>query len=199
MEEHVKVSVYIELSGDEIDHYHKYREYIQLLKDLGLNSYRFSIEWGNLIPFAYTINELNISLNIRGMLSDGKLALHEGVDQSIWETPIWRQEAARIFGIEDGKGYTGFFMASSLEQTEILKAIHQQGRAAIKKASPHTKVDVTFALPNVQSLSGGEEVANRVWHTYFRQFLQMIDGDDFFGLQNYTCEQYGAGGRIIPS
>ena len=32
------------------DSYHKYREDVQLLKDMGLNSYRFSISWSRILP-----------------------------------------------------------------------------------------------------------------------------------------------------
>jgi beta-glucosidase len=39
-----------EPSGDACDHYHRYRQDIKLLADLGLNSYRFSIEWARIEP-----------------------------------------------------------------------------------------------------------------------------------------------------
>lgn len=268
VEEHTKGSPYIEPSGDGVDHYHRYREDIALMKNLGLNSYRFSIEWGriepeegyfsvsaihhyrdvlhachennltpivtlhhftsprwlmkkggwasentpfyfarycemvmkelgSLIPYAATINELNLPVNLRELFTDANIVPPVGVEKSTWETPAWKQEAARTLGI-DKNDYTGFFMASSPEQVEILKQSHQMGRDAIKRVSPNTKVGVTLALPNVQSVSGGEKVAEKVWHTYFRQFLDMINGDDFFGLQNYTREQYGPDGRIEP-
>jgi beta-glucosidase len=48
--EHVKPSIYQEYSGDACDHYHRYREDIQLVKSLGLNGYRFSIEWARVQP-----------------------------------------------------------------------------------------------------------------------------------------------------
>eukprot|EP00091_Calanus_sinicus_P017398 TRINITY_DN37612_c0_g1_i1.p1 TRINITY_DN37612_c0_g1~~TRINITY_DN37612_c0_g1_i1.p1 ORF type:complete len:137 (-),score=25.50 TRINITY_DN37612_c0_g1_i1:64-474(-) len=32
------------------DSYHKYREDVKLLKDMGLNSYRFSIAWTRILP-----------------------------------------------------------------------------------------------------------------------------------------------------
>jgi beta-glucosidase len=40
----------VEPSGDAADSYHRYREDIRLLADLGLNSYRFSIEWSRIEP-----------------------------------------------------------------------------------------------------------------------------------------------------
>jgi len=42
--------MYKEPSLEAVDHYHKYKEDIQLLVDAGLNTYRFSIEWARIEP-----------------------------------------------------------------------------------------------------------------------------------------------------
>ena len=43
-------SLYSEPSGDACDHYHRYREDIATLAALGLNTYRFTIEWARIEP-----------------------------------------------------------------------------------------------------------------------------------------------------
>ena len=48
--EHVPGTAHVEPSGDACDHYHRYREDIALLAELGFNSYRFSIEWARIEP-----------------------------------------------------------------------------------------------------------------------------------------------------
>lgn len=48
--EHVPGSLFVEPSGDAVDHYHRYREDIALLAELGFNAYRFSIEWARIEP-----------------------------------------------------------------------------------------------------------------------------------------------------
>jgi beta-glucosidase len=48
--EHVSGTPYIEASGDACDHYHRYREDIALLADLGFTLYRFSLEWSRIEP-----------------------------------------------------------------------------------------------------------------------------------------------------
>lgn len=48
--EHLTHSLYLEPSGDAVDHYHRYQEDIRLLAELGFNSYRFSIEWARVEP-----------------------------------------------------------------------------------------------------------------------------------------------------
>jgi beta-glucosidase len=48
--EHLPNTVFVEPSGDAIDHYHRYPDDIALLADLGFNSYRFSVEWARVEP-----------------------------------------------------------------------------------------------------------------------------------------------------
>ncbi len=48
--EHTPGTVFAEPSGDACDHYHRFREDIALLAELGFNMYRFSLEWARIEP-----------------------------------------------------------------------------------------------------------------------------------------------------
>ncbi len=48
--ERMPETLFVEPSGDTIDHYHRYEKDIALLAELGFNSYRFSIEWARIEP-----------------------------------------------------------------------------------------------------------------------------------------------------
>lgn len=48
--EQVKPSLFVEPSGDACDSLHRWREDLDLLKALGLNAYRFSLEWSRIEP-----------------------------------------------------------------------------------------------------------------------------------------------------
>lgn len=48
--ENMEGSMFKEPSGDAVEHYRLYREDIELLAKLGLNAYRFSIEWARIEP-----------------------------------------------------------------------------------------------------------------------------------------------------
>jgi beta-glucosidase len=48
--EHVPGTHYAERSGDACDHYHRYPDDIALIAGLGLNAYRFSVEWSRIEP-----------------------------------------------------------------------------------------------------------------------------------------------------
>jgi beta-glucosidase len=43
-------SIFAEPSGDACDHYHRYPEDVATLAELGLNAYRFSLEWARIEP-----------------------------------------------------------------------------------------------------------------------------------------------------
>jgi beta-glucosidase len=43
-------SIFAEPSGDACDHYHRYPEDVAALAELGLNAYRFSLEWARIEP-----------------------------------------------------------------------------------------------------------------------------------------------------
>jgi beta-glucosidase len=48
--EHTPDSPCTEPSGDACDHYHRYPDDLRLLRDLGFNAYRFSVEWSRIEP-----------------------------------------------------------------------------------------------------------------------------------------------------
>jgi beta-glucosidase len=48
--ENIKPTLFAERSGDACDSYHRYKDDIALLKTLGFNTYRFSIEWSRIEP-----------------------------------------------------------------------------------------------------------------------------------------------------
>jgi len=48
--EHNPESPCVEPSGDAVDHYHRYRDDLKILAELGFNAYRFSLEWSRLEP-----------------------------------------------------------------------------------------------------------------------------------------------------
>src|SRR4051794_30171042 len=48
--EHVQPTLFAEPSLDACDHYHRFPEDIRTLAALGLNTYRFSIEWSRIEP-----------------------------------------------------------------------------------------------------------------------------------------------------
>lgn len=70
--EHVAGTFYNEPSGDACDHYHRYRQDIAMLADLGFSAYRFSVEWARIEP-----EEGEFSLAVLEHYRDMLIACHE--------------------------------------------------------------------------------------------------------------------------
>ena len=79
----------MELSGDAVDSYHRYREDIQLLADAGLTSYRFSLEWSRIEPVRGHFSKAELA-HYRRMID---VCLERGVTPVVtlqhFTTPQW--------------------------------------------------------------------------------------------------------------
>lgn len=71
------------------DHYHHWKEDVQLMKQLGLKSYRFSISWSRVIPEEGKVNPEGIQFY--SDLVDELIAA--GIEPLVtifhWDTPVW--------------------------------------------------------------------------------------------------------------
>ena len=65
--EHVHPTMYVESSADACDHVNRYRSDIALLASLGLNAYRFSLEWSRIEPAEGEFSQVAIA-HYRDML-----------------------------------------------------------------------------------------------------------------------------------
>lgn len=74
------------------DHYHRYREDVALMKEIGVNSYRFSVSWSRVLPAEGVINEKGLAFYSN--LVDELLAA--GIEPMItlyhWDLPLWAQK-----------------------------------------------------------------------------------------------------------
>ncbi len=154
-------------------------------------------ELGELIPYALTFNEINLPTMLRDLFSKIGIVAPVGIDPASWSAPEWRASAARLCGTTPDN-YVTFHMISDEKTIAILKEAHRKGRESIKRISPHTQVGWSMALSDIQAAPGGEAHAADKWRLLFEQFLDAMEGDDFFGLQNYTREVYGPEGQLRP-
>ena len=69
------------------DHYHRFREDVAIMKELGLKSYRLSLSWSRIIPEEGKVNEKGIaSLREKSLpvLMTASYILHLATDGSTW-------------------------------------------------------------------------------------------------------------------
>ncbi|UGQ12088.1 family 1 glycosylhydrolase [Yinghuangia sp. ASG 101] len=147
-------------------------------------------ELGDLIPYACTINEANISRVIRLILGD------DG-PRSVQQAPVGLGTGGA--GAAEPAAHA-FFSRKSFLTTynenafDVVTRAHQAARQAIREVSPDTKVGITLAVQDVQPLPGEEKTAQRVWAEQFEDFLPAIVEDDFLGVQNYSRIRVGPDG-----
>ncbi len=71
------------------DHYHRYKEDVALMKELGLKSYRFSVSWPRIMPEKGKVNPKGIEF-YKNLIAELKAANIEPlVTLYHWDMPLW--------------------------------------------------------------------------------------------------------------
>lgn len=72
------------------DHYHRYKEDVALMKEIGVNSYRFSVSWARIYPSGMDkINERGLKFYIDLVDELVKNGIEPLVTLYHWDMPIW--------------------------------------------------------------------------------------------------------------
>ena len=73
------------------DHYHRYKEDVALMKELGLKSYRFSVSWCRVMPEKGKVNRKGLEF-YQNLVKELRAA---GIEPMVtlyhWDLPIWAQ------------------------------------------------------------------------------------------------------------
>jgi beta-glucosidase len=89
--EHAEGTPCVELSGDACDVYHRYRDDIALMAGLGLNAFRFSIEWARIEPEEGELSMAALDHYRRVLLSCREHGLAPIVTLHHFTLPRWLQ------------------------------------------------------------------------------------------------------------
>lgn len=88
-QEQMPHSTYKEKSGPACDHYHRYAEDIRLMKEAGLNAYRFSIEWARIQPEEGVFDEEQIEHYRQVIRCCRENGLEPVVTLFHFSSPVW--------------------------------------------------------------------------------------------------------------
>lgn len=88
-QEQMPHSSYKEPSGPACDHYHRYAEDIRLMKEAGLNAYRFSIEWARIQPEEGVFDEEQIEHYRKVIRCCKENGLEPVVTLFHFSSPVW--------------------------------------------------------------------------------------------------------------
>ncbi|XP_018320184.1 myrosinase 1-like [Agrilus planipennis] len=136
--------VYDESNGDiACDSYHKYEEDISLLKDIGVNFYRFSVSWTRIYPNGYPYNPNAEGIAYYNNLIDGLLAQNITPMLTIyhWDLPQRLQELG---------GWTNSY---------IVESFTEYARTLLENYSDRVKYWITINEPYSICNEGYGEVA----------------------------------------
>ena len=87
--ENVKPTIFKERSGDACDSYHRYEEDIALVRALGLDSYRFSLEWSRIEPTQGNFSIAEIDYYKRVIESCHRHGVRPAVSFNHYANPAW--------------------------------------------------------------------------------------------------------------
>lgn len=161
-------------------------------------------ELGNLMPYICTINEANMGFQLHKIAADmtktskkeGGVQVGVNLDIKVLLKGMFEQGKAfrcSPFGVNT------FLTPRSEKQEAYVMQAHQAAKAAIKKASPGSKVGLTLSLFDYQPVDGGEAEADKLWYEDFGFYLPYIKNDDFLGVQNYSRKLVDAKGAREPA
>ncbi|KAJ4446058.1 hypothetical protein ANN_12744 [Periplaneta americana] len=176
------------------DSYHKYKEDVQLLKELGVNFYRFSVSWSRILPTGHinVVNQAGIDYYnnlINELLADG---IQPMVTMYHWDLPQTLQDLG---------GWPNQVMAQYFEDYARVLFTNYGDRVkywiTFNEPSVFTAgyESVAFHAPNVGATGFGQYLAThtvlkahaRAYHLYDNEFRAAQQGTaDFFGLNHYT-------------
>ena len=74
------------------DHYHRYKEDVALMKEIGLKSYRFSVSWCRIVPEEGKINEEGLRFYSELVDELTRNGIEPLVTLYHWDLPIWVNE-----------------------------------------------------------------------------------------------------------
>ncbi len=153
------------------------------------------------LRYVCTINEANIGVLIakymRMAMEQSAKAdnLQIGVDIEAMarEREEARLESLQVFHVENP---AVFVSPRTAKGVNIVKQAHRKAVDIIHKMMPETKAGLSLSLRDVQWNEEGKEMAQACWEEEFSQFLDAIQDDDYFGLQNYTRCVFGKDGEL---
>lgn len=175
------------VSGRAVDHYRRYKEDFALMKELGFNTYRFSIEWSRIEPDegAWNIEALE---HYRAYIAELRaLGIEPMMTLFHWTVPLWFAEKG---GFEKAKNIVYFERFAQ----RIIKEFGMQVRSIVTINEPDTVSSLGYIMlehpPGTPSLPKAGAVYLNLLRAHKRvyKFAKAYDKDLFVGFsKSYAC------------
>jgi beta-glucosidase len=106
--EHAPHTPFAEPSGDAVDHYHRWRDDLDLLADAGYTSYRFSLEWSRIEPEEGELSRAAVEHYRRVVAGCRERGLAPVVTLCHFTTPRWFHDDGSWLGPKAGDRFARF-------------------------------------------------------------------------------------------
>jgi beta-glucosidase len=219
--ENTRPTAYAEPSGDACNSFELWPQDLDLVKAMGLNTYRFSLEWSRIEPEMGRFSTAMLDHYKAIVAGCHRRGLTPMLTFNHYTTPRWfaarggwtAQDAADLFGrfcdrsarhLADGLGY-----ATTLNEPNLPEVV----RAAIPPEMLAKLTPVFQASAEAQARAAGSKVfivgnsisyddpaavtANKIaGHRAARAAIKAVRGDDFLGVQNYERAVWNDKGKV---
>ena len=158
-------TTFAEPSGDACDHYHRYREDIATLASLGLNTYRFSVEWSRIEPEPGFFSRAALDHYRRMTAACHEHSVTPVVTYCHFTTPRWfadmgswrNKSAPELFGrfAERVTAHLGDLVpwACTLNEPNLSDLLRQIGWAPAEGSEPDQSDIATIAGPGIEVMA----------------------------------------------
>ncbi|WP_417512300.1 glycoside hydrolase family 1 protein [Microbacterium sp.] len=141
---------------------------------------------GDRVAAAVTLNEPNLPHLLSWILPE---AVHEASRATL-------DAASRAAGVERYRT-ANVMIPEDFEATqEGMTRGHLAARAAVKAERADLPVGLSIAMVDDVALAGGETIRDRKRAEIYDHWLDLAQGDDFIGVQNYEQLTYGPEGEM---
>lgn len=106
--EQMQYSNFLEKSGDAVDHYHRFREDLERMREMGLNAYRFSVEWARIEPERGKFDEKEVAHYRQVLDSCQENGLEPIVTLHHFTSPKWLIENGGWESVETPELFAGY-------------------------------------------------------------------------------------------
>ncbi|MEK7096259.1 MAG: glycoside hydrolase family 1 protein [Patescibacteria group bacterium] len=131
------------ISGKGVDHYNRYEEDFELVKQLNLNSFRFSIEWSRIEPEEGRWNEAEIEHYRTYIKELRKRGIEPVINIWHWTNPVWLETKGAFKRRSNLRYFARFVRKISSEYGRDLKYIIVLNEPNVYAAFGYLVKDVT--------------------------------------------------------
>ncbi len=205
--EQMKYTAYAEPSLDAVDHYNRYEEDILLMKNAGLNAYRFSIEWARIEPEEGRFDEKEMAHYMDVIACCKANGIEPVVTLHHFSSPKWLickggWEAETV--VEDFARYVRFVMEHIKDEVKLICTINEanMGLQVAAIMERYTRQMMALAA-QIQAGTADEsqvQVGMNLQKMYEGQKLAAAENLEVFGTpqpQNFTSARTPQGDALV--